>query len=117
MTKETILIVEDEEDIQELLRYNLSQEGYPVICVTNGEDAINLAETTRPDLVLLDLMLPGMDGLDVCRLLRERGTTRHIKILMLTARSQEGDIITGLEAGADDYLPKPFAMGGAQDAP
>ena len=109
MGKEKILVVEDEEDILELVRFSLSQEGYPVICVTNGEDALALAETTSPDLIVLDLMLPGIDGLEVCRKVRERGKAQAAKIIMLTAKSQESDIVKGLEAGADDYLTKPFS--------
>ena len=104
-----ILVVEDDEDILELIRYNLSREGYEVGCVTCGEEAIKAADELMPDLVLLDLMLPGADGFEVCRRLKSRPETGRIPIIMLTAKGEEIDIVTGLELGADDYIPKPFS--------
>jgi two-component system phosphate regulon response regulator PhoB len=109
MSKGKILVVDDEEDILELLRYNLSREGYDVACVSTGEDALRHARETIPDLVVLDLMLPGLDGFDVYRELKASSRTAHIPIIMLTARSEEADIVTGLELGADDYIVKPFS--------
>ncbi len=109
MPKERILVVEDEEDIQELIRYNLSQEGYHSVVVDSGEEA--LAEVLRnpPRLILLDLMLPGMSGLEVCKTLKTNPKTLAIPIIMVTARSEESDIIVGLELGAEDYITKPFS--------
>jgi two-component system phosphate regulon response regulator PhoB len=109
MPKERILIVEDEEDILELIKYNLVKEGYKVTPATTGEDAIKLAESEPPDLILLDLMLPGADGFEVCRRLGNNPKTRQIPIVMLTAKGEEADIVTGLELGADDYITKPFS--------
>jgi len=109
MAKETILIVEDEEDIQELVRYNLSKEGYRVTTVSTGEEGFRAAKNNPPDFVLLDLMLPGLDGLEVCRLLKGDSKSAHIPIVMLTAKGEEADIVTGLELGADDYVTKPFS--------
>ncbi len=104
-----ILIVDDEEDILEITRYNLSREGYQVICVTSGEDALKKARSEIPNLIVLDLMLPGLDGLEVCKLLKNDPKTSHIPIIMLTAKDEEADIVTGLELGADDYITKPFS--------
>jgi len=109
MNRETILIVDDEEDILELLKYNLSREGYKVISATTGEEGLKLAKTKVPDLMILDLMLPGVDGLEVCRELKSDKNTANIPIIMLTAKSEEADMVTGLELGADDYIPKPFS--------
>ena len=109
MAKEHILIVEDEDDIQELITFNLSKEGYKVQCVGTGEDALKAARDDLPGIILLDLMLPGLDGLDVCRILKNDARTSHIPIIMLTAKGEEADIVTGLEMGADDYIPKPFS--------
>jgi len=109
MSKESLLLVEDEESILELLDYNLSKEGYNVAQVTTGEQALESARSDPPDLILLDLMLPGLDGFDVCRLLKSEPTTKHIPIVMLTAKGEEADIVTGLELGADDYITKPFS--------
>lgn len=108
MAKENILVVEDEEDIIDLLRYNLARDAYKVTCVTSGEEAIKAAKTQLPDLMLLDLMLPGLDGLEVCKTLRADSETARIPIIMLTAKGEDIDIITGLELGADDYVTKPF---------
>lgn len=109
MAKERILVVDDEEDILELVQYNLSKEGYQVQCVSSGEAGVDLARDKQPDLVILDLMLPGVDGLDVCKVLKNDGKTQHIPIIMLSARGEEADIVTGLELGADDYIVKPFS--------
>ena len=104
-----ILLVEDEKSLVELLRYNLEQSGYRVTVATNGEEALTSVADDRPDLVLLDWMLPLMSGLEVCRQLRRQPTTSNIPIIMLTARGEEGDRIRGLDAGADDYVSKPFS--------
>ena len=109
MAKETILIIEDEEDIQELLRYNLERDGYEVVGCLTGEDGLRALESKRPDLVLLDLMLPGLDGKEICRRLKREEGTADIPIIMLTARGEESDIVAGLELGADDYVTKPFS--------
>jgi len=109
MTKEKILIVDDEEDILELVRYNLSREGYKILCASTGEEGLNAAGKEIPDLIVLDLMLPGVDGLDVTRRLKGDDATRKIPIVMLTAKGEESDIVTGLELGADDYITKPFS--------
>jgi DNA-binding response OmpR family regulator len=110
MSKENILVVEDEKDIQELIRYNLSSESYRVTCVGSGEDGLKTARSQLPDLMVLDLMLPGVDGLEVCRKMKQDATTEHIPIIMLTAKGDESDIVTGLELGADDYVTKPFNL-------
>lgn len=107
--KETILIVEDEKDIAKMLDYNLKKEGYRALIAHDGEDAIDAANTKHPDLILLDLMLPGMDGLEVCKTLKAESKTALIPIIMLTAKSQEPDKVVGLELGADDYVTKPFS--------
>lgn len=109
VARETILVVEDEAEIQELLRYNLAKENYRVHIAVSGEKALEMAQKERPDLVLLDLMLPGLDGLEVCRLLKRDEKTRTIPIVMLTAKGGEADIVAGLELGADDYVTKPFS--------
>ena len=109
MAKEHILVVDDEENILELLQYNLAKNGYRVTTVTTGEEAITAAKGDVPDLVLLDLMLPGVDGLEVCRQLKSNPKTAHVPVVMLTARGEEVDIVTGLELGADDYVTKPFS--------
>jgi two-component system phosphate regulon response regulator PhoB len=109
MAKENILAVEDDEDILELLRYNLSKEGYRVTPVTSGEQGLLLVRSAMPDLILLDLMLPGIDGLEVCRRLKLDSKTRLVPIIMLTAKGEEADIVTGLELGAEDYMTKPFS--------
>jgi len=103
----TVLVIEDEETLVEALRYNLAREGYRVATAADGEQALELAERERPDLVLLDLMLPKLDGLEVTRILRKRSS---VPILMLTARATEVDKVVGLELGADDYVTKPFSM-------
>jgi two-component system phosphate regulon response regulator PhoB len=104
-----ILVVEDEPDIVEVVRYNLRQAGYEVTVAEDGEAGLRLADQGQPDLIVLDLMLPGIDGLEVCRLLKQKERTRDIPVVMLTARAEEVDRIVGLELGADDYVIKPFA--------
>ncbi|MDE3000786.1 MAG: response regulator transcription factor [Gemmatimonadota bacterium] len=104
-----ILVVEDEVDIQEIVSYNLEKAGFGVVAVDSGETALESIRKRIPDLVVLDLMLPGMDGLEVCRLLKQDATTRDLPILMLTARAEEVDRVVGLELGADDYVVKPFS--------
>jgi two-component system phosphate regulon response regulator PhoB len=103
-------VVEDEEDILELLRFNLVKEGLSVATATRGEDGLKAVTQKRPDLILLDLMVPGLNGLEVCRLLKRDPKTSGIPIVMVTAKSDEADIIVGLEVGADDYVTKPFSM-------
>ncbi len=109
MAHERILVVEDEQEIRELLRYNLAKEGYVVHCAASGEAAVRQARRDHPELVVLDLMLPGMDGLEVCRTLKGDPATRAIAIVILTAKGDEPDVVSGLELGADDYVPKPFS--------
>lgn len=109
MSKERILVVEDEEDILELVRYNLSREGYQVLCVTTGEDALKKTFSEAFDIIILDLMLPGMDGFELTKMLKSDAKTCNIPIVMLTAKGEETDIVTGLELGADDYITKPFS--------
>jgi two-component system alkaline phosphatase synthesis response regulator PhoP len=109
MAREHVLIVEDEEEIQELVAYNLSREGFRTSVVGSGEDALKKIRAERFDLVVLDLMLPGMDGLDVCRALKKEEKTMAIPVIMLTAKGEESDIVAGLELGADDYIVKPFS--------
>ncbi len=107
--REKILVVEDEKDIARMLEYNLEKEGFRVLSASDGEDALDLAGRERPDLVILDLMLPGIDGLEVCKTLKGESKTSLIPVIMLTAKSQESDKIVGLELGADDYVTKPFS--------
>lgn len=109
MAKEKILVVDDEDDILELIRYNLSREGYEIITAISGEDALRLVETELPDLMVLDLMLPGVDGLEVTKRIRSRNEGATLPIVMLTAKGEEADVVTGLELGADDYVTKPFS--------
>jgi len=109
MSKATILVVDDEEDIRELLELNLVQEGYKVLSCETGEEALEIAGSKLPTLIILDLMLPGIDGLEVCKKLKGTLKTEHIPIVMLTAKGEETDIVTGLELGADDYITKPFS--------
>jgi len=109
MSKEKILVVDDEEDILELVRYNLVREGYVVLCALSGEDALRTAVAEPVDLVVLDLMLPGIDGLEVARRLKQNNDTKDTPIVMLTAKGEEADVVSGLELGADDYVTKPFS--------
>ena len=108
MPKESILVVEDEADILELVRYNLVREGYRVRGVLSGEEALEAVNAQMPDLIVLDLMLPGIDGLEICKALKNDVRKAHIPIIMLTAKGEEVDMVTGLELGADDYVTKPF---------
>ncbi len=109
MSSELVLVIEDEEDILAMVHYNLAKAGFAVESVMSGEEGLERATELLPDLVLLDLMLPGVDGLEVCRRLKENSRTAEIPIIMLTAKGEEEDIVRGLEMGADDYLPKPFS--------
>ncbi len=107
--KKKILAIDDEEDLLELLRFNLTRDGYNVVCAESGEEALEKVAASAVDLILLDLMLPGIDGLDVARALKKDNRTRKIPIIMLTAKGEEADIVAGLELGADDYITKPFS--------
>jgi two-component system alkaline phosphatase synthesis response regulator PhoP len=109
MANPTILVIEDEPDIRKLVNYNLTQERYKVLEAEDGEQALRLLQRARPNLVILDLMLPGMSGLELCKVLRDRQDTAQLPILMLTAKAGEADKVVGLEMGADDYLAKPFS--------
>lgn len=109
MRQKTVLVVEDEEDILELVAYNLEQAGLRVIKAHDGEEAMALVLRERPDLVVLDIMLPGMDGKEVCRRIRQNEQSGNTPVIMLTALAEEVDRIVGFELGADDYLPKPFS--------
>jgi two-component system alkaline phosphatase synthesis response regulator PhoP len=106
---ETILVIEDEKNIVELVRYNLEQAGFRVLTAFKGDSGLARAQTEKPDLVILDLMLPGLDGLEICKVLKRNDQTAYLPIIMLTAKSQETDKIIGLELGADDYVTKPFS--------
>src|SRR5438105_10279454 len=109
MRKGTILVIDDEKDLIELVRYNLEKEGYDVIAATDGQSGLEVIRRHRPDLVVLDLMMPGMDGLQVCQQLRADARTGRTPVIMLTAKATEADRIVGLELGADDYVTKPFS--------
>ena len=109
MAKQKILAVDDEEDILELLRFNLTREGFAVVCAASGEEALKTALSHKPDLILLDLLLPGIDGLEVARRLKKEEATKETPIIMVTAKGEEADIVTGLEVGAEDYITKPFS--------
>lgn len=110
MSKEKILIVDDEEHIVELLKFNLQSAGYEVLEANNGIDALKIANENKPSLMLLDLMLPGMDGFDVCKEIKRNKEMKNTSIIMLTAKGEELDKILGLELGADDYITKPFSV-------
>ncbi|MFP4407816.1 MAG: response regulator [Spirochaetaceae bacterium] len=109
MAHEHVLVVDDETDILELIRYNLQKEGYRVTTVKTGEEGLKLTRELEPDVLVLDLMLPGLDGLSVCNRLKREESTRSIPVIMLTAKAEDADIVTGLELGADDYVTKPFS--------
>ena len=109
MLKEKILVVDDEEDIVDLIRYNLEREGFQVIPAYDGEQALELVQKEFPNLIVLDLMLPGINGFDVCRVLRNKSETSRIPIIIVSAKATEPDIVVGLEIGADDYITKPFS--------
>jgi two-component system, OmpR family, phosphate regulon response regulator PhoB len=108
--KKTILVVEDDESIMEVLKYNLEREGYDVVCRSDGREGLSTALADPPDLVVLDLMLPGIDGVEICRELRQSPEVRTKPILMLTAKSEEVDQVVGFTVGADDYVTKPFSV-------
>lgn len=110
MSQKKILVVDDEADLVETLRYPLEMEGYKVLVSYNGEDGLNKARSERPDLIILDLMLPKLDGYKVCRLLKFDERYKHIPILMLTAKTQEKDKMLGIETGANEYITKPFEI-------
>ena len=105
-----VLLVEDEPDLNETISFNLDSEGYEVTSAFNGKDALNAIEKKKPDLILLDLMLPDMSGLEICRELRSSKKTKKIPIMMVTAKGEEVDRIVGFELGADDYIVKPFSI-------
>ncbi len=107
--KAKILIVDDEQDILQLLSYNLEKEGFDTACSSNGEDALKLVRRDAFDLVVLDLMLPGIQGMELCRILKSSGETSSLPVIMLTAKNDELDKVLGLEMGADDYITKPFS--------
>ena len=109
MDVKTILIVEDDPDILELVQFNVERRGYKSVLASDGEAGLRLAEELRPDLIILDLMMPGIGGLAVCQQIKENEDIKHVPIIMLTAKSEEADIVTGLELGADDYITKPFS--------
>lgn len=109
MAKETILVIEDEKNILELVQYNLEKEGYRVLTAMRGDDGLRLAREQPVSLLVLDLMLPGLDGLEICKMLRENPATARLPIIMLTAKGEEVDRVLGLELGADDYMTKPFS--------
>ena len=109
MSKGEILIVEDDRDIVEMVEYNLKEEGYRTIAAFDGKKGIEQAKREKPDLIILDLMLPAIDGFEVCKILRQQESTSHIPIIILSAKSRETDKVVGLELGADDYVTKPFS--------
>ena len=109
MKREKVLIIEDEPDIREVIEYNLSREGYPVHSADDGLEGLRAAREEAPGLILLDLMLPGLDGLEVCRKLKEDPVTRSVPVIMVTAKGEESDVVLGLGVGADDYITKPFS--------
>ncbi|BDR66764.1 DNA-binding response regulator [Clostridium tetani] len=110
MSQDKILIVDDEEHIRELLRYNLEKEGYKIFCAENGKEALEIAKEKKPTLILLDVMLPQMDGYDVCKEIRKDNSISTTPIIMITAKGEELDKVLGLELGADDYITKPFSI-------
>jgi DNA-binding response OmpR family regulator len=109
MNKGTILVIDDEKDLIELVRYNLEREGYDVIAAADGPSGLEIAMQHKPDLIVLDLMMPGMDGLEVCKQLRSDARTNRVPVIMLSAKAAETDRIVGLELGSDDYITKPFS--------
>ncbi len=109
MAKKRVLIIEDDRDISELIRYNLEREGYEVTALFEGNGAFDHVSKCNPDLVLLDLMLPGTDGIEICRMIKNGDKTKDIPVIMLTAKGEESDVVVGLQMGADDYITKPFS--------
>ena len=110
MTRKTILLIEDEPDILELMQFNLEREGFKVVSAVTGEEGYRLARELAPDLIVLDLMLPDMSGIEVCKLVRQQDELRNLPIIIATARDSESDVVVGLELGADDYITKPFSV-------
>ncbi len=110
MSQQRILVIEDEHSLVDVLSYNLGNEGFEVLSATDGVSGLQRAKATLPDLIVLDLMLPGLDGLEVCRRLRAEKQTRDIRVLMLTAKTEELDEVIGFTVGADDYVAKPFKL-------
>ncbi|MBN1444017.1 MAG: response regulator, partial [Planctomycetes bacterium] len=110
MKKERVLVIEDEEDIREVVEYNLAREGYDVLTCRDGERGLAIVKTRKPDLILLDLLLPGIDGIEICRRLKQDPETLSVPIIMLTAKGEESDVVLGLGLGADDYIKKPFSL-------
>jgi len=109
MVKKNILVVEDDRDISELITYNLQREDYDIYCLYEGGGVVEYVRQRKPDSIILDLMLPQVDGLEICRTLKNDPTTKGIPIIMLTAKGEEADVVVGLQMGADDYIPKPFS--------
>ncbi len=109
MSKPLIVIVEDEADIQDVIAYNLKRDGYEVLTASRGDEGLSLIQAKMPDLVILDLMLPGIDGLTICQQLRTDPKTKNLPIIILSAKEEEADVVIGLGFGADDYVPKPFS--------
>jgi len=109
MAKKKILVVEDDRDISELITYNLEREGYEIACLYDGSQVVDFVHKRKPELIILDLMLPEVDGIEICRTLKSDSATKQIPIVMLTAKSEEADVVVGLQMGADDYIPKPFS--------
>ena len=110
MDKRRVLVIEDDPDIREILEYNLTNEGFDLVSATDGERGLRAAAAHKPDLILLDLMLPGIPGLEVCRRLRAGRGLQDVPIIMVTAKGEEADVVAGLELGADDYITKPFRV-------
>lgn len=109
MVRPRVLVVEDELEILDLIKFNLMRLNYSVVGVTSGETALEAAHARPPDVVVLDIMLPGMDGLEVCRKLRQQGSTSQVPVIFVSARGEEGDVVRGMDAGANDYVRKPFS--------
>jgi len=109
MSKPLIVVVEDETDIQDIITYNLKREGYDVLTASRGDQGLSLIQAKNPDLVILDIMLPGIDGLTICQQLRAAAKTKALPIIILSAKEEESDVVIGLGLGADDYMPKPFS--------
>ena len=109
MTQKHIIVIEDEKDILDVLEYNLKREGFRVSTLSDGKAGLKMVRQDKPDLVLLDIMLPEIDGLEICRILKSETSTRNIPIIMLTAKEEESDVVLGLGLGADDYVTKPFS--------
>jgi two-component system, OmpR family, alkaline phosphatase synthesis response regulator PhoP len=109
MAKETVLVIEDEKNILELVKYNLEEAGFRVLTASRGDLGLDLARKEKPSLIILDLMLPGIDGIEICKILKQNYKTASIPMIMLTAKGQEADKVVGLELGADDYITKPFS--------